>query len=306
MRTEHYQYRGSITENACRRARQYCRGEGSACARKSGARCGHFLAAASLLGTLNGHAASSTERSFADLSLEELGNIEVTSVSRRKERLADAPASVFVITAEDIRRSGATLLPDVLRLAPNLQVTQLNASQYAISARGLNNAAGNKLLVLIDGRSVYTPLFSGVFWDAQDVMVEDIERIEVISGPAGTTWGTNAVNGVINVITRPASATLGGLISAGGGNTESGGAVRYGARVGETARLRLYGKYFDRPHTQNASGGSVNDAWHKGQVGFRADWQGAGDELTLQGDAYQGSEEQAALALFRSQASIGR
>src|SRR6267154_5812698 len=130
---------------------------------------------------------------LADLSLEELTNIEITSVSKHEERLADAPASVFVITAEDIRRSGAASLTEALRLAPNLQVAQVNASGYAISARGFNNTAANKLLVLIDGRSVYSPLFSGVFWDAQNVMLEDVERIEVISGPGATLWGTNAV-----------------------------------------------------------------------------------------------------------------
>src|SRR5919106_4263936 len=136
---------------------------------------------------------------LAELSLEELANLEITSVSRRAERLADAPASVFVITGDDIRRSGVTSLPEALRLAPNLQVARVDARQYAISARGFNNTIANKLLVLIDGRTVYTPLFSGVFWDAQDVFLEDVERIEVISGPGGTVWGTNAVNGVINV-----------------------------------------------------------------------------------------------------------
>src|SRR6267154_5412852 len=137
--------------------------------------------------------AQDARTALADLSLEELINIQITSVSKHEERLADAPASVFVITAEDIRRSGAASLTEALRLAPNLQVAQVNASGYAISARGFNNTAANKLLVLIDGRSVYSPLFSGVFWDAQNVMLEDVERIEVISGPGATLWGTNAV-----------------------------------------------------------------------------------------------------------------
>jgi iron complex outermembrane receptor protein len=132
---------------------------------------------------------------LADLSLEELAQIKVTSVFRREAPLSDAPASIFVITRDDIRRSGAITLAQVLRLAPNLQVAQLNATRYAISARGFNNAVGNKLLVLIDGRTVYTPLFSGVFWDQQDVMLEDVERIEVISGPGATLWGANAVTG---------------------------------------------------------------------------------------------------------------
>ena len=155
-----------------------------------------------------------TARSLVDLSLEQLSNIVVTSVSRRDEPLSGAAASIYVITAEDIRRSGAASLPEALRLAPNLQVAQADASQYAISARGFNSTIANKLLVLIDGRTVYTPLFSGTFWEVQDVMLEDVERIEVISGPGATLWGANAVNGVINVITRPAAETQGSLASA--------------------------------------------------------------------------------------------
>src|SRR5438270_318029 len=164
---------------------------------------------------------------IADLSIEELGNIQITSVSRHAERLSDAPAAIFVITGEDIRRSGATRLPEALRLAPNLEVARVGASSYAISARGFNSTTANKLLVLIDGRAVYTPLYSGVFWDAQDVMLEDVERIEVISGPGATLWGANAVNGVINVITKPATATRGGLASAGIGNRERGYGLRH-------------------------------------------------------------------------------
>src|SRR5438270_8610659 len=164
---------------------------------------------------------------IADLSIEELGNIQITSVSRHAERLADAPAAIFVITGEDIRRSGATRLPEALSLAPNLEVARSSASSYAISARGFNNTIANKLLVLIDGRTVYTPLFSGVFWDAQDVMLEDVDRIEVISGPGGTLWGVNAVNGVINIITRSAVSTQGGLAAASGGTRGDDAALRY-------------------------------------------------------------------------------
>jgi len=214
-------------------------------------------------------------------------------VSRRAERLADAPASIYVITNEDIRRSGVTSLPEALRLAPNLQVARSSASGYAISARGFNNTAANKLLVLIDGRSVYTPLFSGVFWDAQDVMLEDIERIEVISGPGATLWGANAVNGVINIITRPAPATQGSLLAADGGNLESGGAFRNGGKTGADGHYRVYGKFFDRDNTERANGTEVRDGWHKGQVGFRADWGGASRGVTLQGDAYTGKLDQA-------------
>src|SRR5260370_12336923 len=161
-----------------------------------------------------------------DVHIEELSNIEITSVSKRDEKLSDAPTSVFVITSEDIRRSGATSLPEALRLAPNLQVARVSANEYAISARGFNSTAANKLLVLIDGRSIYSPLFSGVSWDAQDVMLEDIERIEVISGPGGTLWGVNAVNGVINVITPGAAHTQGALAVARGDNPEDRAILR--------------------------------------------------------------------------------
>src|SRR3989475_2748444 len=171
---------------------------------------------------------------IADLSIEELGNIQITSVSKRAERLSDAPAAIFVITGEDIRRSGATRLSEALRLAPNLEVARINSSSYAISARGFNQSSGiaNKLLVLIDGRTVYTPLFSGVFWDTQDVMLEDVERIEVISGPGATLWDANAVNGVINVITRRASDTPGGNAYARSGSLERGDGARYSGRRG--------------------------------------------------------------------------
>src|SRR5712675_3482316 len=182
-------------------------------------------ATVALLSTATAAAESSSNR-LTDLSLEELSNIQITSVSKRAERLSDAPASVFVITGDEIRRSGATSLPEALRLAPNLQVARASANGWAISARGFNSASANKLLVLIDGRSVYSPLFSGVFWDVQDLMLEDIDRIEVISGPGGTLWGTNAVNGVINVITRSAKNTQGGLAAVGGGNREAEAALR--------------------------------------------------------------------------------
>jgi len=227
-------------------------------------------------------------RELSELSLEALADMEVTSVSRRAERLSDAPASIFVITAEQIRRSGAASLPEALRLAPNLQVAQVSASAYNIRARGINNNSANKLLVLIDGRSVYSPLFSGVFWDVQDLILEDVERIEVVSGPGGTLWGVNAVNGVINVTTRSARATQGGLLVAGGGNRESTAAARYGAAAG-TGHYRVYGKYFDRDSTSTASGDAADDAAHLAQTGFRADWQDSRDELAIHGNVYSGT-----------------
>jgi len=225
---------------------------------------------------------------LADLSLEELAGLEITSVSRRPERLSDAAASVYVITAEAIRRSGATTLTQALRLAPNLQVAQTGASQFAISARGFNNAIGNKLLVLIDGRTVYTPFFSGVFWDQQDVMLQDIARIEVISGPGGALWGSNAVNGVINVITRSADETVGGVLAVGGGSDQLQAAARIGGLLGEGGHFRVYGKRTRSENTQTATGTSVADGWDLQQVGFRADWSAAGDSFTLQGDVHSG------------------
>lgn len=225
---------------------------------------------------------------LADLSLEQLGSLEVTSVSGRAEPLRQAAASIYVISAQDIRRSGALSLPEVLRLAPNLQVAQVSAGQYAISARGFNNPIANKLLVLIDGRTVYSPLFSGVFWDANDVVLEDVERIEVISGPGGTLWGANAVNGVINVITRNASATTGSLVSIARSTAGGRQLARHGVALDGGGHLRLYGVVTDRGNTRLPSGAERADDNTQRQVGFRGDWERGESSLTLQGDLYQG------------------
>ncbi len=225
------------------------------------------------------------------LSIDQLMNLEVTSVSKFSERLAEAPSAIFVITSDVIRRSGVTSLAEALRLAPNLQVARIDASQYAISARGFNNAVGNKLLVLIDGRTVYTPIFSGVFWDQQDVMLEDIERIEVISGPGATLWGANAVNGVINVISRAASDTQGALVSARFGDRETGAALRYGGHAGDSGHFRVYAQGAQLENTGRANGTAVADGFDWGQAGFRADWQSGRDQLTAQGDVYAGRAE---------------
>lgn len=235
---------------------------------------------------------STPAAAFARMTLEELTNIQIFSVSKRAERLIDAAASIYVITRDDIHRYGATSIAELLRLAPNLQVGRVDSSQHAISARGFNSTTANKLLVLIDGRSVYTPLFSGVFWDVQDTMIEDIERIEVISGPGGVLWGANAVNGVINIVTRHTRDTTGGLVSAGAGNHERGAGARYGGKLGEAGSYRFYARGFDRDRTRNASGASAQDSWKKGQVGFRLDWGHGNDTLMLQGDAYDGSIDQ--------------
>ncbi|MEO8342211.1 MAG: TonB-dependent receptor [Gallionella sp.] len=230
---------------------------------------------------------------LSHLSLEELTNVQISSVSKRLEPIKGAPAAVYVITREDIRRSGATSIPEILRLAPNLQVARVDASQYAISARGFNSTTANKLLVLIDGRSVYTPLFSGVFWDVQDVLIENIERIEVISGAGGTLWGANAMNGVINIIRNKSGNTQGGQVTVGVGNVEKGGSARYGGKLGDDGNYRIYAKKFNRDNTTRANGSDVQDAWHTGQIGFRTDWSVARDALMLSGDTYQGSIDQA-------------
>jgi iron complex outermembrane receptor protein len=222
------------------------------------------------------------------LSMEDLMNMQVTSVSKRTQKVADAAAAIFVITQEDIRRSGATSIPEALRLVPGLEVARIDQNKWAIGSRGFNGRFDNKLLVLIDGRSVYTPLFSGVYWNVQDVMLEDIDRIEVIRGPGATLWGANAVNGVINIITKKAKATQSGVVTAGGGTEERGsGGVRYGSKIGDTY-YRAYGKYFNWGPSQYSNGLTAHDGWDAMRGGFRADWTPAGsNSLTLQGDIYR-------------------
>jgi iron complex outermembrane receptor protein len=222
---------------------------------------------------------------LADFSLEQLANLKVTTVSRREEPLLDAPASVFVITSEDIRRSGATDIGQALRLAPNLMAIQGDANQYVVSARGGLAGLANKMLVLVDGRTIYSPLFSGVFWDQQDLMLENIERIEVISGPGSTLWGTNAVNGVISIITKKATDTRGALASAYGGDKSSGVAVRAGAPLSNGA-YRLYAKYDRREALELPGGADARDASDNARAGFRADWKRPWSESSLQGDIY--------------------
>lgn len=224
------------------------------------------------------------------LTVDELMELEVTSVSRRSERLRDAPAAVFVISADDIRRSGATTLAEALRLAPSLQVARIDAVQYAVSARGFNNAVGNKLLVLIDGRTVYTPLFSGVFWDQEDLLLSDIERIEVVSGPGGTLWGANAVNGVINVITKSAADTQGTVVVGGAGNADGDLAVRWGGAVG-SGFMRAYAKLDRTDGTRGSDGRRIPNGWRRRQFGVRADWERPNDTWTVQGDAYVGESD---------------
>jgi iron complex outermembrane receptor protein len=233
---------------------------------------------------------SPSAEALKKLSIEQLMNVQVTSVSKRPERLSQTASAIQVITQEDIRRSGASSLAEALRLAPNLQVAQVDSRQWAISARGFNGTTANKLLVLIDGRTVYTPLFSGVFWDVQEVPLADIDRIEVISGPGATLWGANAVNGVINVITKDAQDTEGLLVSGGGGTEQRGfGTVRYGGALGSRVRARIYARGFGRDAAALPSGQDSTEDWHLWQGGFRMDWDAATvNRVTLQGDLYDG------------------
>ncbi len=238
---------------------------------------------------------SASAGALKKLSIEQLMNLEVTSVSRRPERLAQAASAIQVITQQDIRRSGASSLPEALRLATNLQVAQIDSRQWAISARGFNSTTANKLLVLIDGRTVYTPLYSGVFWDVQDVPLVDVDRIVVISGPGATLWGANAVNGVINVITKNASVTQGLVVSGGGGTELRGfGTARYGGALGPHVNYRIYGKGWARDPTVLPSGQDATDDWHMEQGGFRLDWDASTiNQVTVQGDLYNGRISQA-------------
>ena len=248
------------------------------------------LIGAAIFAAVSASATTNLEQ-LAELDLEKLTQIEVTSVSKKAEPLTEAPAAIFVMTAEDIRRSGHTTVADTLRLVPGLQVGRINSHNWTISARGFNELYANKLLVLIDGRSVYTPLFSGVYWDVQDLVLEDIDRIEVIRGPGATLWGANAVNGVINITTKNTKYTQGGLAVGGYGTDEQGFAtLRYGGRLSENATYKVFGKYFNRDESVLASGDEANDAWYMYRGGFRTDWEPSEQNLlTLSGAAYTGS-----------------
>jgi len=222
------------------------------------------------------------------LSPEQLFDATVMSVSKTDEKLGASPAAVYVLTSEDIMRSGATSIPEALRLVPGVQVARGNAGSWAISVRGLNSGLANKLLVLIDGREVYDALFSGVYWDVQDTALMDIERIEVIRGPGASLWGANAVNGVINIITKSAAATQGALLTVTAGNEERAIVTsRFGAKA-DDAHWRIYAKYLDRDSQKLPLGGDPKDDWHALRGGFRADWDAdvAGNTFTVQGDVY--------------------
>lgn len=234
---------------------------------------------------------SSQLEELKQLSIEELAGTDVTTASRRLERLADVAAAVTVISGEDLRRMGVTTLPQALRLAGHLDVVQISGPQYAVSARGFTISTANKMLVLIDGRTVYSPVFGGMFWETLDLVMPDIERIEITRGPGGSIWGANAVNGVISIITKSAADTRGTLVKALVGSSTLGPfAIRHGGRVGNAGSYRVYAKTrFEDPH-QLESGASAEDDFDFGQTGFRFDLEGGNNtEASLQGDLYTGT-----------------
>ena len=234
--------------------------------------------------------AAAAQPDLTELSLEELMNIEVTTASRKLEGLSETAAPVYVITGEELLRSGARTLPDALRTVPGIFVGSVDANKWAVSSRGFSGLFANKLLVLIDGRSVYNPMFSGVFWEAQDVEFHDVARIEVIRGPGASLWGANAVNGVINIITKPASQTQGAMVQVGLGTEEHGaGSFRYGGALSPEATWRIYGKVFTRDASEGLDVSDRADDWQAARTGARLDWSTSGSHLvTLSGEAYHG------------------
>jgi len=268
-----------------------------------------FLLSIMVLGQLNcARAAQDIQETPADLkqlSLEQLGNVEVTTASKEPEEVWNTPAAIYVLTQEDIRRSGATSIPELLRLVPGVEVARIDSDHWSVGVRGFGSEFSKSVLVLIDGRSVYSPLFSGVYWNVQNVMLEDVERIEIIRGPGGTIWGANAVNGVINIITKSTKDTHGTLASASGGNVDQGmGDFRYGGGNGKNFDFRVYGMAFGRAAEFHPD--HVNfDEWQLGQGGFRTDWQlNTRDTLTLQGDMYKGYDGERAQVSFYSPPSV--
>lgn len=226
---------------------------------------------------------------YLDLSLEQLLDTQVLSVSKKIETVAQAPAAIYVVTSEEISRSGVTTIPDALRRVPGVNVAQLDANSWAVTVRGFNSPLANKLLVLVDGRSIYNPVFGGVLWEAHNLMLADIDRIEVIRGPGGSLWGANAVNGVINIITKSSRDTQGGVVRTLAGNQEATLSARYGGGFGDDGAYRVYTRAFKRDHSPSPNGGDTYDAWDGVRSGFRADW---GNSFTLQGDVYHTSTEQ--------------
>jgi iron complex outermembrane receptor protein len=246
--------------------------------------------------------AQSAQTDLTTLQIEDLMNVDVTSASKKEQKLSQVPAAIFVITKEDVHRSGADNLPDLLRMVPGMDVAQITPSVWAISTRGFNGQYSNKLLVLIDGRTVYTPIFSGVYWDAQDVPLDSIERIEIICGPGAAIWGANAVNGVINIITKSAREMQSGVATATGGTLEHGsGMVGYGGLIGGRGAYRVFADGFEMGHYLTPDHQNGEDDWHRFHGGFRVDTElSAKDSLTIEGEAVRGNAGE----MFASIASI--
>jgi len=224
-----------------------------------------------------------------NFSLEELADVEIAITGKSQQRLRDIPAAVYVLSKEQIRDSTATNIPDLLRLVPGLHVAQMDANKWTVSSRGFSSRITNKLLVMIDGRSIYSPLFGGVMWDQQNIMLEDIERIEVVRGPGGTVWGANAVNGVINIISKHADDTQGSLASVLIGTEKNIVSLRQGGKAASGVSYRFYAKHRDHEESASLDGSSATDDWQDSQLGFRVDWSASkNQQLTLQGDIYQG------------------
>ncbi len=249
---------------------------------------------------VHGASAEDHGNEYLDMDISQLMQVTITSVSKKEQLLVEAPAAVFVISQEDIRSSGVTSIPEALRMAPGLQVARISSSKWAISSRGMNGNFSNKLLVMIDGRTVYTPGFSGTYWDMQNTLLEDIERIEVVRGPGATMWGANAVNGVINIITKSAENTQGGFVEIGAGNKEKViGGFRYGAELSSNVKARYYLTYNERDNfTLSKSDKDAYDDWKSLSTGFRVDGQGRDTSWTLQGDAYSNDENQVVQPLY--------
>lgn len=255
-------------------------------------RCSHTLGIAARLALVLALALDASRVHAADdlteLSLEELMTVEVTSVSKKAQSVAQTAAAIFVITQEDIRRSGANSIPEVLRMVPGLHVARIDSNKWAITSRAPNGRFADDMLVMIDGRTVYSPLVGGVFWEMQDTVLEDIDRIEVIRGSGGSLSGANTANGSISIITKQAKDTQGGLVVAGAGTEERAfTSLRYGSHIGETFNYRLYGKATARDSSSSPQG--AHDDWRTGRWGLRTDWNASvNDTLTVQGDTYSG------------------
>jgi len=254
------------------------------------------LSAAALGGALiTPYALALDAVNYFELTLEQLLEVKVHSASKKNETIANAPAAVYVVTSEDIIRTGVTNIPDALRMVPGMQVARTDSNSWAISIRGFNSTLANKLLVLIDGRSIYNPVFGGVLWEAHNLLLEDIERIEVVRGPGGALWGANAVNGVINIITKHSADTQGTLTSATYGDEEKGTlSARHGGKLGDEVTYRIYAKAFKqdasrKPQPSSGNSQDTYDEWDGYRTGFRTDWS---DQFTLQGDAYRTDSQQ--------------